>query len=428
MPLAPLRPIEAIQIMHEGEPMVLLRDPEGLCPEPVVVSLPVFLIATLFDGQREAADVQQLLMQASGGQVVPVDEIQKIAEELDGYMLFENAQAQERRALMAAEWDRLPARPAVHAGGAYPDTAPELTEFFTAAFEGLTPPADRIGARPRGLIVPHIDLRIGARTLAEGLARVHPHTPPRLYIILGVAHAPTQNFFTLTDKDFESPLGAILTDKEAAAHLSTAFGAERLAGGIAHLQEHSVEFPAVALRHYHREMPEFKILPILCGPLHEELQEEEKPAAVSALILPGHLKTSSSKRSPGDREDIRAFIGALRQLIADYDHDVCIVASVDLSHVGRKFGDERGIDLGRKDTVRRADEAMLGEIERLDAEAFFDTFRADKNARNVDAITSVYVLLKVLEGHATRAERISYEQWHEEPTDSMVTYASMAIY
>jgi len=92
-----------------------------------------------------------------------------------------------------------------------------------------------------------------------------------------------------------------------------------------------------------------------------------------------------------------------------------------------KFGDEHGIDDLRAQSIRRADEEMLELIRRRDAEAFYNHFRTDDNARHVDAVPAVYVMLHVL-GPDGLGLPIDYEQWREEETQSMVTYASMAFY
>ncbi len=422
----PLRPVEAMEIEHEGQPMILVRDPEGLLPDPIVVPLPMFMIATLFDGKRNAREIQELVAQASGGQIIPAEQLEKIAEQLDQLHLFENERTRQFRVELEQAFEEMPVRPAVHAGTAYPDDPTELTEMFNEMFSGLAGAAN--GARPRGLVTPHIDMRLGGRLLAEGLARVKADAPPRLYIILGVAHHPTRNLFSMTDKDFETPLGIAETDKEAAGRLRELYGAERLSGGLAHAGEHSIEFPVVALKYWHApaERP-FKILPILCSMLPEERGIEEQPSeAVSKLILPDSVKAVAKKKQPSDRPEVREFVDALKTLIKEYAGEVVIIASVDLAHVGLKFGEQEGVDETRALEIRQADEKMLQLIGGGDAEAWFEHFRTDKNSRNVDAVTSVYILMQAL--GTGRYELIGYDQWKEEPTDSMVTFASAALY
>ena len=406
MAYPPLRYVEAYQIEHEGQPMVLVRDPEGLCPEALAVPLPLFLIMSLLDGRHGTEAIQQNVARITGGQTVPTEDIERIVGELDELYLLQNERSTERRRELEQEFAELTVRPASHAGGAYPLEHEECLKMFDGFFEGLLAPPKKEGARPRGLVAPHIDFRVGGKCLAEALATLDPENPPRLYIILGVAHHPAKNLFTLTDKHFETPLGLVETDAEAAGRLRELYGAERLDGEYVHRHEHSVEFQAVALKYLHRGA-EFKILPILCGPLHEVMTHASAPA-------------------PTERAHVGEFIAALRQLIEEYQGDVCIISSVDLSHVGQKFGDEQGIDEARLQTVREADEAMLELVEALDPEGFFNHFRVDANARNVDAVTAVYVMLHAL--GAGRGERINYQQWHETETNSMVTFAGVAIY
>jgi hypothetical protein len=413
MPFAPLRPLEAVQIEHDGQPMILVSDPEGLMTEQIAVTVPFFLILTLMDGSTEANDIQQELMRVSGGQIVAAEMIEQVAADADRMYLLDNERSAARRHEIESAFAALPVRPACHAGGAYPADPDECRAYFSGLFEGLAlgrapdtdgdaaPPADR----PRGLIVPHIDYRVGGRTIARGLAPLDPAKPPRLYIVLGVAHRPTRNLFTLTDKDFETPLGPAKTDKAAADRLRALYGADRLDGDIAHQHEHSVEFAAVGLRHVHGDAP-FAILPILCASLHEIIEANDG--------------------APRSQPEVGEFIDALRALIAEYDGDVCVIASVDLSHVGLKFGDIDGIDDQRAAEVRAADDRMLSMVRVMDPEGFFDHFRPDANIRNVDAITAVYVMLHVLGAGDCRP--IDYQQWRELETDSMVTFASLAIY
>ncbi|MCL5269554.1 MAG: AmmeMemoRadiSam system protein B, partial [bacterium] len=399
MTYPPLRYVEAFRFEHQGRPMVLVRDPEGICSEALAVPIPLFLIMSLLDGHRDAPAVQEAVRRLTGGHIIPLEEIDRIVADIDAHCLLTNERSTARRLELEAEFARLPNRPASHAGGAYPATPAECARHFDELFDGLT--AVRPVARPRGLVVPHIDFRVGGRTIARALATLDPSAPPRLYIILGVAHQPARNLFTLTDKSFETPLGLVETDREAAASLRAAYGAGRLDGEYAHRLEHSIEFQAVALKHLHRRASGLRILPILCGPLVEEM-------------LPGD-------GAPSARSEVGDFIAALKEIIARHDGDVCLIASVDLSHVGRKFGDERGIDDLRKQSVGLADERMLAHVEAMDAEMFFNHFREDGNARHVDAVTAVYVLLHALA--PARVQRLDYEQWHETETDSMVTFA-----
>jgi MEMO1 family protein len=406
-----MRYVEALPVRQDDELYVLLRDPEDLCREEMIVSSPAYLLLTLLDGSRDTGEVQKELLRQTG-QVIPQPSIEAFIETLDRAFLLDNGNSRRRRDDVRREFSSMPSRPAAHAGVSYSGDPVELRDhldgFFLEAESagGVAAPAE---ALPRGLIVPHIDIRCGGRCMARGFRALGRQSPaaPRRYIILGVAHAPTPHLYTVTEKDFETPLGLAHADPEAIGRLRSWYGDSLLEGEIAHKREHSIEFAAIFLKHLHREDGEFRMVPVLCGSLHEEFQN-------------GH------KRPPLQRDDVGRFCEALRRLLAEPGPPTCIIASVDLSHVGRKFGDVLGIDPLRAQALRSADLAMLERVRERDPEGFFDHFRSDANARNVDAVTAVYTLLHAL-GPGT-AQLLGYDQYLEEATESVVSFASMALY
>jgi len=420
-----VRYVDATPIEHEGQNLFVLRDAEGVCPNEITVPPITYYIMALMDGTRDLAEVETEVARQTG-QTFEREKLEGLLENLDEAYLLANERSAERLRAIEEEFKALEVRPAAHAGEAYPDDPKELVQTFDGFFTNSKGPGTPNGVhtrRPLGLVTPHIDLRCGGPCMAWGFDRLRCESPADLYIILGVAHNPAPNLYTLTDKDFDSPLGAAMTDRDAAARLRELYGADRLSGELVHKREHSVEFQTVFLKYLHREggdiENDFKILPLLCGSLHEDLAD--------------------GKPDPVKRPDVGEFVAALRQLIAEYKGKVCIIAGVDLSHVGRKFGHDYGADKLRQDIVRSADLRMLEHIENRSPEDFFDHFRGDANARNVDAVAAVYTMLHVLDdgtvgdsaGEANgkaKAELLNYDQYIEEPTDSMVSFAAMALY
>src|SRR5206468_12466066 len=94
-------------------------------------------------------------------------------------------------------------------------------------------------------------------------------------------------------------------------------GPDRLASETAHRAEHSVEFQAVMLRRLLGERP-FSILPVLASFLHEAIWGEGEP--------------ESDPRVP-------RFLDALGETLQATERRVCVIAGVDLAHVGPRFGD-----------------------------------------------------------------------------------------
>ncbi len=68
---------------------------------------------------------------------------------------------------------------------------------------------------------------------------------------------------------------------------------------------------------------------------------------------------------------------------------------------------------------------MLESVKLRDPEAFFDHFRPDRNARNVDAVTAVYTLLHAI--GKGEGELLNYSQYRERETESLVSFASVVL-
>lgn len=406
------RYVEATPVRQEDQVLVLLRDPEELSPGEMVITPGAYLLMTLLDGARDPGEVQTALLERSG-QFVQRDSIESFIGQLDEAYLLENERTRRRREDVLREYRELPLRPAAHAGASYPGDPEHLRRsmdmLFAATGEADSEPGAAAGKSPRGLIVPHIDIRCGGACMARGFRALREENPlpERRYVILGVAHHPTPQLYTLTEKDFDTPLGPVRTDRRLTGRLRELCGDHLLEGELAHRREHSVEFAALFLQYLHSGQSDFSIVPVLCGSLHEELN-------------------GARTRPPHTREDVGGFCAALQRLMQEDGPPVCVVASVDLSHVGPKFGDEQGVDPVRAQSIRSADLEMLETVRRRDPEAFFDHFRADANGRNVDAVTAVYTMLHVLgEGPA---DLIAYDQHLEFATESVVSFASMALY
>ena len=76
----------------------------------------------------------------------------------------------------------------------------------------------------------------------------------------------------------------------------------------------------------------------------------------------------------------------------------------------------------------QADRRLLGFAERFDAAGFTRALHADRNGRNVDAVSGLFSLYPLLAGGDCRGKLLSYAQNRQQDTGSLVSYASMAFY
>src|SRR5207253_2339965 len=119
---------------------------------------------------------------------------------------------------------------------------------------------------------------------------------------------------------------------------------------LAHRAEHSVEFQALWLRHAVGDRPGLRIVPVLVGSIGEAIR---------------------AGRSPREDPAVADFAAALRELREEMGERVALVASVDLAHVGPRYGGEDPVDAEGLASVLAADRPLLDAARRVDAEGWF---------------------------------------------------------
>src|SRR5207237_7536083 len=75
----------------------------------------------------------------------------------------------------------------------------------------------------RAALVPHMDYARGGVTYGWGFKEVFERTDAELFIIVGTSHYSPQRF-TLTRKDFKTPLGVVPTDQRYLDRLVAHYG------------------------------------------------------------------------------------------------------------------------------------------------------------------------------------------------------------
>jgi|GEM_PF-1910514 len=261
----------------------------------------------------------------------------------------------------------------------------------------------------RGLIVPHIDLRVGGATYAHAYHDLMFNSKADLIFVLGVAHQFTgDHLFSVTRKDFDTPLGKLNNAREISTRLHAASGADDIVAEMAHRGEHSIEFQAALLKVLlgERCKRNVEIVPVLCGSIDSYLARDVNPFS--------------------DGEFLR-FTQALRKEIETCGRNWCVLCSVDLSHVGPEFGHSSMIDERLLLPLERMDRKMLALVEKLDVQGFFNEIARTQNSRHVDAVLSVMVMLSACQGFFKPGRLLHYDQMLKAPTHSAVSYAAMSF-
>lgn len=401
-----LRPVEVFSAVISGQQVLCLRDPQHYSEALVYVPAQTASILGLLDGQHSLLDIQEAFARRFG-RLLFRDQLLQVIRSLDEHLLLDSPRFADHRAEVEDRFRRARSRPALFAGKGYPSDPPALHRQLDGYFGAPDGPGEASpsssAASLAGLVVPHIDFSRGGSCYAWGYREVEGAAPADRWVILGTVHVPIPRAFALTRKDFETPLGMVETDQEFMNRLLAGVGEGYLQGEPAHRGEHSIEFQAVFLRHRIPRAQPVRIVPILCGSFQRFVED---------------------RRSPGDDQEIRSFVAALRETMDSLGGRTVILASADLAHVGPRFGDPHQITPGQLREIRDADQEMLGSVEAGDAENFFRAVARDGDRRRICGLPPIYALLQLLPG--ARGRILRYSQWPD--SQGTVTFAAVALY
>jgi AmmeMemoRadiSam system protein B len=390
--------------------MFLLRDPLHYSESQLHVSPDVFVIASLFDGEHDFQAIKREFRTRFGANVTD-ENIQRVKEAMDEAHLLDGPSFEDWRRGIENAYHDLPVRTPILAGNCYPeddrDVAAYLDKYFVADGGPGRPAERKPDAKPlRGLVVPHIDLRRGGPSFAHAYKVLWEAKPPETVVILGVAHASKGDLFSFTKKPYGTPLGTLAVDEELvgrlAGHVDNPYADE-----FAHKGEHSIEIQAIWLQHITGSNAP-KIVPILTGSLRECIEDDRPPREVRGLV---------------------GFAKELGAVLKESQGRVLALASVDLAHIGQKFGDEVPLTPRLLRKNRELDQKMLEIIADGDPDEFFDFVQHEEDRRKICGLTPIYILLSALKyagGKTATGILLHYDQSPEEETQSLVSYAALS--
>jgi len=403
-----LRTINIFPIQSSGQTMVCLQDPQNISEKALFLSPPLYFIVSLFDGQHSIRDIQAGYMRKFG-EFLYTEKLQEIISQLDDTLFLEGERFQEALRQKEGDFRKASSREAVFAGKSYeadPDRLRAQLEGYFGGIDGSGPLGEKKGENGlKGVIVPHVDFQRGGVCYAFGHQEIREGNSSDCFIIFGTAHTPMENPFCLTRKDFVTPLGPLMVDRDLVDAVQSRCPADLFKDEGVQRNEHSIEFQCVFLRYLYPEPNPLKIVPILSGSFHEAMDK---------------------RISPMELKPVRQFIDALREAVSFLGRRVCYIASADLAHMGFQFGDREGIHEYDLRIISQEDHEMLGYAERMDGEGFFSSISREKDRRRICGLSSIYSMLMVLE--ANGGKLLKYDQAFTPETHSVVSFASLAFY
>ncbi|MBI2191416.1 MAG: AmmeMemoRadiSam system protein B [Planctomycetes bacterium] len=402
-----LRPIEAFPVDDRGQRRIVIRDPRHLTDRILAVSPEAFLIVAMLDGENSVRDIQAEILKRFQV-MIPSEAIEGLVQTLDEHLFLENERFEAHCRQLVQEFRDAPVRRPCCAGGAYSEDPQELRKEIQAYFKTEEGPGlsdgPSAGKPLKALIAPHIDYQRGGPCYAHVYKKVSEAPPIDVFLILGTGHAGPRGHYVFTRKNFETPLGIVETDQDFINRLEARLGADLCEEEFIHKGEHSIELQLVFLQLTYEPRPCPKIVPILCGGFHEAMSEGKVPSEIP---------------------EVRRFLQALRETIAESPLRVCVLASADLSHVGPRFGDEDQVTENFLEWVQREDLEMIEVVRSLQADEFFRQVQKDNDRRRVCGLASIYTLLSVTD--AREVELLKYAQAPDPSGLQAVTFCGVAF-
>ncbi len=407
-----MRPLEMLSVRDGDKDYLVVTDPMGVLPAPVALRLEALELMQLLDGSVSLNELATLVTRESKD-IRAARFVRDFVGQLDRLLLLDSPRFERAFAEVRSAYHPLEVRQAALEGVSYPADRREAEAFLAQQFEGGEKLRAAAGAgvgmaataAPRALLVPHLDPRRAGSAIARGYLELErsadaaPASPLRV-VVFGVGHTLFGDLFALTRKHFETPFGKLTCDTAFVDAVAARLGEDAYHSELAHRDEHSIEFQAVFLKYRFRDRP-MTLVPILCGGFHE-LQQQG--------------------RAPKESAELETLIAAVREAVQDRGGETLYVASVDLSHIGARFGDPAPDERTLRE-VEEKDRAAVEAARRGDADGWHQSIASHHDSTRVCGWGAAYLMLRSAEPGQGRL--LHYEQSHES-NGSAVTIATLA--
>jgi AmmeMemoRadiSam system protein B len=378
----------------------ILWDHLGLSSAPQRLDPLELCCLELLDGTHSLQDIQVAATRAAGGFLIPLELVTRLVRKLDDALFLEGPRFRQAVSGPVREPRCI---------GCYEGEPAALRRQLDRLFTGLGGPGLPRPGRPqrqlRAALIPHIDYPRGGTTYAWGYKEVFEQTDASLFVIIGTSHYSAHRF-TLTRKNFKTPLGVAQTDQDYIDRLVRHYGDGLFDDElVAHLPEHSIELEVVFLQYLYERQRPFRIVPLVVGTFED-------------CVLLGS--------EPTKRVDIGRMVEALRRAEAETPEPICYLISGDLAHIGPKFGDEQRVAEPALTVSRAQDQAILRRAEAADAAGFFGVIAEEGDTRRICGLPPTYTVLEA--ARPTRGQVLHYDQYVHPNGYESVSFASVAFY
>jgi len=394
------RDIQPIATTVKGRQMIAFHDPYHLTDHGIALDIKTLSILQYLDGKHDLRDIQMIMMKQQGGSIVYISEIESFIEMLDSACLLNSESFKNKMSRLRSEFSSRQNRLPVHAGKSYAAEPGQLVQFIQDVENNLNQDNLRYTHdNIMGILAPHIDIKVAKETYIN----TYRYLKGRHYdlvIIFGINHQEQEGLYCISEKNYVTPYGEIETDRNFISELKRNLPEGTLTSDdFGHMTEHSIEFQTIFLHHY-LERP-FSIVAILCGGVHEFIYQKKNILA---------------------DERFRGMVDAMKKLMQGGNNRTLIVAGVDLSHIGTKFGDQLPADAILPQATSN-DKTMLSFLARGEPENVFQNAVETQDRYHVCGLPAILLLASLFA--ESRADILHFDTYNERETRSAVNYASL---
>lgn len=397
-PIPPVRyDVQQIPIEQNGDSMLYFYDALDYASDNFTLPTDSVSVLSLLDGNRSIND----LIKFSSGEVSKNDLLNYVRF-LDEHGILDSSYFKKLSKHVEQDYEQSRFHLSNTAGVSYPANPNEVIYYLRHAFE-THPHSESVSAK--ALYAPHIDPRVGLSSYVKAFSAIRNLTPQRVFI-LGTSHYSGmygkryEHFpFIASEKTLQLSNGSVESDLTFRArklphrwkNLGVTFQDR------AHRVEHSIELPLLFLNHIWNH--DFQVIPILIGGFDELLY------------------SNVSFRE----QQVDAFAEFLR---ANYqvDPDTFFLISGDLSHFGKKFGDEQPAtelfsDVHAND-LRFLEAASTGNPDHL-----LYMMKENYDKYRICGFSPLLTFLKAFPGLSGTV--LDHQVWDESERESAVTFGSL---
>lgn len=393
------RDIQITQTVHNGIAQIYAYDTFGYADDGIFLTYEAVQAVQLFNNTATVQEIAEKLFGAG----VTDDEITFVCgfiEQIDVFGYLESADFERKKSEKIAEYNSSEIRMPICAGGSYPADEKQLSAYIKGLLESCT--SGNEGSEVNGIIVPHIDYRVGAESYAPAFKAIQ-NSDADTVVIFATSHYWWGDVFILTEKDYLTPLGRVKTDKDIVRAIREHYPYTLTKNDIAHKPEHSIELELPFLQTiWHNK--QFTIVPILVTSFHKYMEKEKYPI---------------------ENEEISEFVKSVRSALDKSGKKAIYIASGDLAHIGRKFGDDYDA-VTKFDEVQKADMQLLEALQKCSSQDFFNHISEVKDKWRICGCSPDYMLLETLK--PKKGIVLDYKQWDERERASGVTFGTVAYY